>query len=248
MVSDWDNEKRLVLLSGSVSAPTTEKSLTWVTQLPACIRKEFNNDLKEYLPENVKLRIAYQKPQSLKTLLFNPKSLEAEEGGCARCGSCKLCGKHGSGNNMVKVCTSFKTKVKHKFKTFKLKSNLNCKSSGIYVALCSQENCHESYVGQTTTEFRTRISQHRNKWVKGGIASLLNRDDTALLDHYREFHPEIYKKWVTEKVPMVGFDQAFEIVFADKVGHNLLEQEDSWQKRLQSSINRCRIILPEIID
>ena len=179
MIADWDDEKRLTLLSGSVSAPTTEKSLTWVTQLPACIRKEFNEDLVDYLPENVKLRIAYQTPQSLRAILFNPKSLEAEEGGCTSCGHCKLCGKHGAGQSMVKVCTSFKTKVKHKFKNFKIKSKLDCNSSGIYVAICTQQNCHATYVGQTTTEFRTRISQHRYKWINGGEASLLNRDDTS---------------------------------------------------------------------
>lgn len=75
-------------------------------------------------------------------------------------------------------------------------------------------------------------------------------NDTALLDHYREFHKIIYEKWCKDypvsKKEQSGFDRAFKIVFVDKVGDNLSQQEDFWKKRLNSSINRCNILLPSI--
>ena len=49
-------------------------------------------------------------------------------------------------------------------KKIKLKSNLNCKSSGIYVALCT--NCDSNYVGQTKNSFSIRWSAHRAIWNK----------------------------------------------------------------------------------
>ena len=107
--------------------------------------------------------------------------------------------------------------------------------------------CSENYVGQTGDQYNRRFNQHRKSWVSA-IPSQ-NRDDTALLDHYRDKHPEIYNSWVADpKEPLNGFDKAFEIMFLDKVGANLLEQEDLWQKRLNSSLNRCRIYLPAIME
>jgi len=72
------------------------------------------------------------------------------------------------------------TSLKIKNKNYKINSELDCTSSGIYVAVCS------------TTR------------------------------------------------------RAFKIVFVDKVGSNLSQQEDFWKQKLQSSINRCNILLPSI--
>lgn len=138
------------------------------------------------------------------------------------------------------------TSLKIKNKNYKINSKLDCTSSGIYVAVCS--TCDETYVGQTSTAFKTRFNGHRHKWVNATESQ--NRDDTALLDHYREFHKNIYEKWCfdypTSKKEQSGFDRAFKIVFVDKVGANLSQQEDFWKQKLQSSINRCNILLPSI--
>jgi len=144
---------------------------------------------------------------------------------------------------MVATGSTLEVKIKNKLKKFKLNSKLDCNSSGIYVAKCTQNNCHDTYVGQTSKPFRTRISQHRSKWTTGAETY---RDDTALLDHYREFHFEVYQNWCNNNAVQVGFDRAFKLYFVDKVGENLSKQEDFWQKRLSSRINRCKIITPAI--
>ena len=149
---------------------------------------------------------------------------------------------------MVEKCSFLNVRINNMNKKFKINSKLDCNSAGIYVGKCTQPNCHATYVGQTTNAFRTRISQHRSKWVKGEQnTSNLNRDDTAFLDHYREAHNDVYQNWRDTNEQQVGFDQAFKLVFVDTVGANLSKQEDFWQKKLASSINRCNIITPAII-
>ena len=113
--------------------------------------------------------------------------------------------------------------------------------TGLFVKPKAQ---NDGITGQTSKPFRTRISQHRSKWTTGAETY---RDDTALLDHYREFHFEVYQNWCNNNTVQVGFDQAFKLYFVDKVGDNLSKQEDFWQKRLSSRINRCNIITPAII-
>ena len=49
-------------------------------------------------------------------------------------------------------------------KKIKLKSNLNCKISGIYVALCT--NCDSNHVGQTKNSFSITCSAHWANWKK----------------------------------------------------------------------------------
>ena len=242
MIKTWDIDKRIELLTGKINTTKT-KSLTWVTKLPVCIKKKFEYN-KEYLPKDTTLRVAYQKPLSLRAICFKPRSLEVEAGEISICGSCKTCGNHSKGINMVATGSTLEVKIKNKHKKFKINSKLDCNSSGIYVAKCTQHDCHDTYVGQTSKPFRTRISQHRSKWTTGAETY---RDDTALLDHYREFHFEVYQNWCNNKAVQVGFDQAFKLYFVDKVGDNLSKQEDFWQKRLSSRINRCNIITPAII-
>jgi len=187
--------------------------------------------LKKYLPKEVSLRVAYQKPQSIKSMCSKPRSLEAVEGKSGPCGKCKLCGTFGKprGVSMVPAVTSLKINNKN----FKITANLDCAASGIYVAICT--TCDETYVGQTSTKFSTRFNGHRGKWVNATESQ--NRDDTALLDHYREFHKNIYEKWCKDypasRKEQSGFDRAFKIVFVDRVGDNLLQQEDFWKKTLE---------------
>jgi hypothetical protein len=95
------------------------------------------------------------------------------------------------------------------------------------------------------TSFKTRFSGHRSQ-RKGAKES--NKDETALLDHYRNTHPTIYEECCIKKIAQTGFDKSFSLVFIDKVGTKLSEQEDFWKQRLQSSINRCNIITPAIIN
>ena len=243
LIVSWDNEKRDSLLAQTPRTSSVETALVWVTQLPTCIKNQFS-DLKKYLPKNISLRIAYQKPASIRTLCSRPRSLEQVDGESAPCGKCKLCGNFGKprGQNMIPTVSSLKIKNKN----YKINSKLDCTSSGIYVAICS--TCEETYVGQTSTAFKTRFNGHRHKWVNATESQ--NRDDTALLDHYREFHKNIYDKWCTDyptsNKEQSGFDRAFRIVFVDKVGANLSQQEDFWKQKLQSSINRCNILLPSI--
>ena len=246
MIENWGSEKRVdLLLNNTPKSDST--ALVWVSQLPAVIRKEFIK-FKRYLPETRKLRVAYQKPDTIQKLVSKPRSLEREVSSSSACGHCKLCGKHGKGISMVDTVSKLKVKIQNKTKTFAITSSLNCKKAGIYVAICT--NCDDTYVGQTTTEFRTRLANHRFKWVDGAATNFKNRDETALLDHYRANHSEIYKQWCHQypksDKQQHGFDHAFKLVFVDKVGLNLLEQEDIWQTKLKSKINRQKILTPAV--
>ena len=215
MVENCNTEKRIELLDGHVKDTETDKSVVWVSQLPYCIKKKFCT-LKKLLPEEVNLRVTFQKPPSLKTILSRPRTLEEEESGCEPCGHCKLCGNYGKVRSQNMVATSKTLKIKNK--THKINGKLNCKSSGIYVAVCVIPNCQENYVGQTITAFNTRFNAHRGKWVGAPVSE--QRDDTALLDHYRNKHSEIYRNWCNTNAILTGFDQAFKIYFVDEPGNN----------------------------
>ena len=239
-IKDWDGIKRLELLKDRIR-DKIDDSVVWVTQLPVCIKQQFTKQLKEQLPPEVNLRVTFQKPDSVRSMLFKPRALEAREGGCKPCLKCKLCGKHGKvrGRNMVPT-TSILVIGNDKCQ---IKYDLTCKNSGIYVAVCTQLGCKDNYVGKTSTSFSTRFNGHRNKWVKAGPS---NRDDTALLDHYRINHAEAYRNWIDQNKVLAGFDEAFSVYFVDRVGENLTLQEDYWKTRLNSKINRCNIITPSI--
>ena len=242
MVKDWGNEKRLELLTSTIKK-SVDDSVVWVTQLPTCVKAKFKKKLKDYLPKEINLRVAFQKPDSLQRILCKPRALEKTVGGCKPCGKCKLCGQHGKprSQNMVQTATELKIGTKN----YPIKSLLDCKSSGIYVAVCTQTGCEETYTGKTSNKFSTRFSGHRGKWVNAE-ESQQNSDDTALLDHYREYHKSVYQDWCKSDKILTGFDEAFKIYFVDKVGDNLTQQEDFWQTRLNSKINRCNIITPSI--
>ena len=90
-------------------------------------------------------------------------------------------------------------------KKVKLKSNLNCKSSGIYVALCT--NCDSNYVGQTKNSFSIRWSAHRANLKK--IKTKFNikdlSDESALYRHYYNKHKDNLKNLNIDKSYTVGF-------------------------------------------
>ena len=177
-------------------------------------------------------------------MCFNPRTLEADTNAeSGPCGKCLLCGNWGKGDSMVQTNNILQVKIENKIKKFAIKTKLTCTDAGIYVASCN--NCDETYVGKTMTSFKTRFSGHRSQW-KAGKES--NKDETALLDHYRNNHPTIYEDWCFRKIAQHGFDKSFSLVFIDKVGSKLSEQEDFWKQRLQSKINRCNIITPAIIN
>ena len=242
MVENWSTDKRLELLEGTAKDTETDQSVVWVSQLPYCIKEKFLKVSKDLLPEKINLRVTFQKPPSLKTILSRPRALEVKIDGCEPCGHCKLCGNHGKIRTQNMVATSKNLKIKNK--TYKINGKLNCKSCGIYVAVCKIPNCQENYVGQTITAFNTRFNAHRGKWVAAPVSE--QRDDTAVLDHYRNKHSDIYKNWCQTNAILTGFDQAFDIYFVDEPGGNLTQQEDSWKQRLKSQINRCDIITPKV--
>ena len=72
----------------------------------------------------------------------------------------------------------------------KLKSNLNCKSSGIYVALCT--NCDSNYVGQMKNSFSIRRSAHWANWkqLKSKFSIKDLPDESALYRHYYNNHKD----------------------------------------------------------
>ena len=207
MVENWSTDKRLELLEGTAKDTETDQSVVWVSQLPYCIKEKFLKVSKDLLPEKINLRVTFQKPPSLKTILSRPRALEVKIDGCEPCGHCKLCGNYGKIRTQNMVATSKNLKIKNK--TYKINGKLNCKSCGIYVAVCKIPNCQENYVGQTITAFNTRFNAHRGKWVAAPVSE--QRDDTALLDHYRMKHSDIYKNWCQTNAILTGFDQAFEI-------------------------------------
>ena len=130
MIKEWDDDKRASLFV-EATTKAANNSVVWVSQLPSCIRKKFST-IKKYLPKEVSLRIAYQKPESLQTLLFNPRALEADKSGVSEpCGKCKLCGNHGGTGSMVHITTNLKLKIENKNRNNAFKSKLNCSDAGI---------------------------------------------------------------------------------------------------------------------
>ena len=195
--------------------------------------------------KETKLRVAYQKPPSLRALLFRPKALETEAfGQSSACGHCRLCGKHGKEwSSMVFEGSKFTANSG----VHTIKRDLNCKSSGIYVVLCTV--CPASYTGQTCTSFSKRLSSHRYHWSHNGEKSSKGKetDETALLDHYRHHHPEELQRHFANNSVTKGFDKAFKVVFVDHVSGSLDVREDYWKQKLKSSINRCNIVTPSVL-
>ena len=241
MIQGWGVEKRLELFK-PVERTADEQAVVWATQLPKNVKEKFGPAVR-YL-KDVKLRVAYQKPPSLRALLFKPKALEKKAiGQSSTCGKCRLCGNHGKGwTNMVHQGSEFFANGR----SHSLKQDLNCSSRGIYVAMCT--TCPATYTGQTCTSFSKRLSGHRLHWSHDGKKSSSDKktDDTALLEHYREHHPVELQR-LSANTKTRGFDKAFQVVFVDSTSGSLDVREDFWKQKLKSSINRCNIVTPSIL-
>ena len=101
------------------------------------------------------------------------------------------------------VCFTDKEILTIQGKTVQLKPNLNCKTYGIYVAVCTR--CDSSYVGQTKNSFSKRRTAHRFKW---------NRSKTLILNIYQmKMHClETIIKY-NNNLKRLNFNDAYEVAF-----------------------------------
>jgi hypothetical protein len=204
-VKEWGPNKRIELLNEKPKEKSS-KSVTWVSQIPTCIKTHLPK-LRTISKNNI--RVAYQKPSNLQQTLFKPRTLEKEDGQCGICGKCMLCGNRNPTKdkkyNMVKTGKHLEITLpttdnnsNNEISKIPIRAKLDCDSAGIYVAICTRKGCNHTYVGQTAQSFHNRWNQHRRHWV-GKTESDTERDDTALLDHYRNFHATTYKRWCSTK-------------------------------------------------
>lgn len=248
-VQHWGLEYRKKLLNpGEVQTVetqvTTKRESYWTTSLPQQIKERFDS-AKRYISNQVDtIKYTYKKPPNLRSLLFKPKKVGDDCVGASKnCGQCLLCGNRRSNKvfwqNMV-------NSVEGKYKGIKLKNSLDCKSKGIYVATCTI--CSEQYVGQTCTSFAKRWSSHRASWKKDLLNTTQQNfskksDETALLDHYRNEHPEMLNDFKNNKSTF-GFDTAFKVTFVDDNTGDLHLKEDFWKQKLHAKLNRCNVVTP----
>ena len=208
-------------------------NLVWATGFPSLLkltRKE-----KEL---NQEACVVYRRPPTIANKLTRYKEIahltnEPNQGiskPCCRT-RCKLCG-GAEGKGMV---NTRKFIISEKGKEFPFVKPLSCIDWGIYAATCVI--CHKQYVGQTTTNFATRWSQHRLIWKKTDIE---NNDKAALRIHYNKLHAEIIN-------PV--FANAFQVCFMDKPKNpkDLDFLESRWMNKLLSDNNINPTILPKIL-
>ena len=142
---------------------------------------------------------------------------------------CALCGNHGQHKNMVLD----KEVLTIQGKTIKLKSNLNCKSFGIYVAVCT--NCDSNYVGQTKNSFSNRWTAHRANWnkLKSKFKEEDISDECALYRHYYFNHKN--------NLQNLNFNDAYKVAFLEQPSYqNLDYKEHVWMNKLKSDINLAK--------
>lgn len=67
-------------------------------------------------------------------------------------------------------------------KNYKINGNGSCNSQNcIYLISCKQEDCHQCYVGFTTTKLNTRLAGHR--------ANIINKTEgKIIMDHFTKLH------------------------------------------------------------
>ena len=110
---------------------------------------------------------------------------------------------------------------------------MNCKTSGIYVALCT--SCDSNYAGQTKNSFNIRWPAHRANWKKLKTKFNINdlSDESALYQHYYNKHKNNLKNLNIDKAYSVGF-------LEQPDSHNLDYREHFWIQKLKSSINLAK--------
>ena len=82
---------------------------------------------------------------------------------------------------------------------------MNCKSYGIYVALCT--SCDSNYIGQTKNSFSIRWSAYRANWKK--LKTKFNvkdlSEESALYRHYYNKHNDNLNNLNIDNANTVGF-------------------------------------------
>ena len=259
VVESWSTDDRLRLLKPreeSQVEKTEKRQIVWVSSLPGNVKDKFK-DVATRLLDNVSLSVAYKRPPTLRSLIFRPRALESSDstGYSKPCGHCQLCGTFRAKiwSPMVQFRSALSLKNAKVERAWKIQKTLDCKSNGIYVAICKAEGCGASYVGQTTTSFSMRWSGHRSSWRNdvgnSGIApSDRDADKTALSDHYKRAHRSLLDQLVANSQTR-GFDKAYEVVFVDSAsaGQSLNSLEDNWRHKTRSQLNRCAIVTPNIV-
>ena len=213
---------------------TKNKNVYWSTQFKKLL--SFTKEETKLFPSG---KISFKKPASLRKLLNNYSQIAKQKQRKAKlskkCDKCALCGNHGKHKNMV-----FDKEILNlKGKTINLKQNLNCKSYGIYAAICRK--CNSNYVGQTINSFSTRWTAHRFCWNKS--KSDFNpkeiTDETALFRHYYFKHKN--------ELQRINFDEAYQVVFLEEPAFkNLDYKENFWINKLKSDINLAKTIYSDI--
>ena len=121
------------------------KNIYWSSQFKKLLK--FTKEEAKLFPLG---KISFRKSLNLRQLLNTSSKIAKQKQrtiSSKKCNKCSLCENHGHHTNMVLD----KEFVTIQDKKIKLKSNLNCKSSGIYIALCT--NYYSNYVGQTKNCF-----------------------------------------------------------------------------------------------
>ena len=145
---------------------------------------------------------------------------------------------------------SEKNKIKIKTKTIKLNnSNMNCKSFGIYAAMCKL--CGNYYVGQTKNSFSSRFNGHRTTWRKhfNRLKAGMNpegppTDDQSLFYHYFTEHKEILEE--RSRRDEMSLSEAYEVIFLEQPNKNYLDWcENKWISKLNARINVNKTFLPK---
>ena len=212
---------------GKENKPDKEKdneNIYWCSQFKKILK--FTKEESKLFPLG---KVSFTKPPNLRQLLNNFSHIAKQKETKTidrKCKKCALCGSHSQYKNMV-LDKEFLT---IQGKTVKLKPNLNCKSFGIYAALCT--NCDKNYVGQTKNSFSNRWTAHRGTWKK--LKSKFNTEDIsdecALYRHYYYNHKKILEN--------LRFDEAYRVAFLEKPSfQNLDYKEQFWMDKLKSNIN-----------
>lgn len=197
-----------------------------------------------------KTLVTFCKPPTLGSQLLNHKNIShGDERKTKKCGKkclrCGLCGNHSNLRNMV----SEKNSIKIKNKTIKLNNNnMNCKSYGIYAAMCKL--CRKYYVGQTKNSFSSRFNGHRTTWknyyrrFQTGTSTVgPPTDEQSLFYHYTKDHIEFLEKRKQDIIPL---SDAYEVIFLEQPSKfNLDWSENFWISELNAGINVTKTFLPK---
>ena len=206
---------------------TNNKSIYWSSQFKKILK--FTKEESKLFPLG---KVSFKKPANLRQLLTNyshiAKQKETKTIG-RKCKKCALCGCHSQHKNMV-LDEEFLT---IHGKRVKLKPNWNCKSFGLYAALCT--NCDNKYVGQTKNSFSNRWTAHRATWKK--LKSKFNTEDIsdecALYRHYYYNHKN--------NLENLSIDEAYRVAFLEQPCFQSLDyKEQFWMDKLKSNINLAK--------